>query len=70
MHVCVYMLGEVRMLMSMVQLFRPRLLIAGGSAYPREWDYARMVSERRSDDTGAVDTFVCVRVRVFVCVCT
>jgi len=23
-------------------LFRPQLLIAGASAYPREWDYARM----------------------------
>jgi glycine hydroxymethyltransferase len=23
-------------------LFRPRLIIAGASAYPREWDYARM----------------------------
>lgn len=25
-----------------VQLFRPRLIIAGASAYPREWDYAKM----------------------------
>jgi glycine hydroxymethyltransferase len=24
------------------KLFRPRLLIAGASAYPRDWDYARM----------------------------
>lgn len=24
------------------KLFRPKLLIAGASAYPREWDYARM----------------------------
>ena len=24
------------------KMFRPKLLIAGGSAYPREWDYARM----------------------------
>ncbi len=23
-------------------LFRPRLIVAGGSAYPRDWDYARM----------------------------
>lgn len=23
-------------------LFRPQLLICGASAYPREWDYARM----------------------------
>ena len=25
-----------------VKLFRPKLIIAGASAYPREWDYARM----------------------------
>ena len=24
------------------KLFRPRCIIAGASAYPREWDYARM----------------------------
>lgn len=24
------------------QLFRPKMLVAGGSAYPRDWDYARM----------------------------
>merc|ERR1719424_818079 len=24
--------------------FRPKMLIAGGSAYPRDWDYARMRS--------------------------
>ena len=23
-------------------LFRPKLLICGASAYPREWDYARL----------------------------
>lgn len=23
-------------------LFRPRMIIAGASAYPREWDYARL----------------------------
>lgn len=27
---------------STASLFRPRLLIAGASAYPREWNYERM----------------------------
>ena len=26
----------------LAHLFRPRLIVAGGSAYPRDWDYARM----------------------------
>ncbi|GMH93532.1 hypothetical protein TrVE_jg13388 [Triparma verrucosa] len=32
-------------------VFRPKLLIAGGSAYPREWDYARM--RAIADSVGA-----------------
>ena len=32
-------------------LFRPKLLIAGASAYPREWDYARM--REIADGVGA-----------------
>lgn len=32
-------------------LFRPKLIIAGGSAYPREWDYARM--RKIADAVGA-----------------
>jgi glycine hydroxymethyltransferase len=32
-------------------LFRPRLLIAGASAYPREWDYGRM--RAIADSVGA-----------------
>ncbi|CAN0385458.1 unnamed protein product, partial [Scytosiphon promiscuus] len=27
---------------SQAKLFRPKLIIAGASAYSREWDYARM----------------------------
>jgi glycine hydroxymethyltransferase len=34
------------------QLFLPKLLIAGGSAYPREWDYARM--KQIADSVGAM----------------
>lgn len=33
------------------QMFLPKLLIAGGSAYPREWDYARM--RAIADSVGA-----------------
>ena len=32
-------------------LFKPKMLIAGASAYPREWDYARM--RRIADSVGA-----------------
>jgi len=27
---------------SQAELFRPKMIISGGSAYPREWDYARL----------------------------
>jgi len=42
-----YQVGETGyidydMLEKTASLFRPQLLIAGASAYPREWDYARM----------------------------
>ena len=33
-------------------MFLPKLLIAGGSAYPREWDYARM--RQIADSVGAL----------------
>ena len=33
-------------------MFMPKLLIAGGSAYPREWDYARM--RDIADSVGAI----------------
>lgn len=29
-------------LQKLASLFRPRLIVAGGSAYPRDWDYARL----------------------------
>lgn len=32
--------------------FRPKLIICGGSAYPREWDYARFRSI--ADKVGAL----------------
>lgn len=34
------------------KMFMPKLLIAGGSAYPREWDYARM--RDIADSVGAI----------------
>lgn len=34
------------------KMFLPKLLIAGGSAYPREWDYARM--RQIADSVGAL----------------
>lgn len=34
------------------KMFMPKLLIAGGSAYPREWDYARM--REIADSVGAL----------------
>ena len=34
------------------RMFLPKLLIAGGSAYPREWDYARM--RQIADSVGAL----------------
>lgn len=38
------------------RLFRPKLIIAGASAYSREWDYARMrkVGRRRRTDNTAM----------------
>ena len=35
-------LVDYESLSSLAKLFCPKLIIAGGSAYPREWDYARM----------------------------
>ena len=33
-------------------LFKPAMIVAGGSAYPREWDYARF--RKIADDNGAL----------------
>jgi len=38
-------------LASRASLFRPKLIIAGASAYPRDWDYARM--RQIADSVGA-----------------
>jgi len=36
---------------SLVLLFKPRLLVCGGSAYPRDWDYVRL--RKIADSVGA-----------------
>jgi glycine hydroxymethyltransferase len=43
---------DYEMLESQAALFKPALLIAGGSAYPREWDYARY--RKIADDNGSL----------------
>jgi len=40
------------MLASQAALFKPALIIAGGSAYPREWDYARY--RKIADENGSL----------------
>jgi glycine hydroxymethyltransferase len=39
-------------LAKLADLFKPSMLICGGSAYPREWDYARF--RKIADDCGAL----------------
>lgn len=39
-------------LASLAALFKPALIICGGSAYPREWDYAQF--RKIADDNGAL----------------
>merc|ERR1719267_437139 len=36
----------------LAEMFRPKLIVAGASAYPREWDYARI--RKICDSTGAL----------------
>ena len=33
------------------KLFKPKMIIAGASAYPRDWDYGRM--RQKADSVGA-----------------
>ena len=40
------------MLAERARLFRPKLIVAGASAYPRDWDYARMRAV--ADEVGAL----------------
>ena len=42
-------------------LFRPKMIIAGASAYPREWDYARV--RKICDAVGAFMFVDMVRLR-------
>ena len=39
-------------LAEMAGIFKPALIVAGGSAYPRDWDYARF--RKVADDNGAL----------------
>ena len=39
-------------LAELASIFKPAMIIAGGSAYPREWDYARF--RKIADDNGAL----------------
>ena len=39
-------------LAELAAVFKPALIIAGGSAYPRDWDYARF--RKIADDNGAL----------------
>jgi glycine hydroxymethyltransferase len=43
---------------AMADLFKPKLIVCGGSAYPREWDYARF--RAIADSVGALLMYVCV----------
>ena len=53
--------------------FRPKLIICGGSAYPRDWDYARF--RAIADKCGAlllcdmahISGLVAAQVRMFLC---
>merc|ERR1712194_257512 len=35
-------------------MFRPKMIIAGASAYPREWDYARIHKSLRGPRAGMI----------------
>jgi glycine hydroxymethyltransferase len=43
---------DYEMLASQAQLFKPAMLIAGGSAYPRDWDYAKY--KQIADENGSL----------------
>jgi glycine hydroxymethyltransferase len=43
---------DYEMLASQAGLFKPALIVAGGSAYPREWDYARY--RQIADENGSL----------------
>lgn len=45
-------LVDYNQLAATAKLFHPKLIICGGSAYPREWDYARL--RQIADENGAM----------------